>query len=61
MYVRSVSERILVNPGYGTNFICDLHKRLDEKPAARTVVITFLNKEQSYTNDSLEKKQIADF
>ena len=41
--------------------MCDLHKELFEKPATRTAVITFLNNEQSYTNESVIKKQITDF
>ena len=35
VYVRSFSERILLNPGYGTNFTCDLHREWDERLAAR--------------------------
>ena len=41
VYVRSLSERILLNSGYGTNFTCDLHKEWDDKIAARTVVKFF--------------------
>ena len=36
-YNQSVSERVLLSPGYSTNIICDLHKEWSEKLAARNV------------------------
>ena len=38
IYVRGVSERVLLNPRYSTNFTCDLYKEWGENLAARTVV-----------------------
>ena len=54
-YVRSVSESEFLNPGYSTNFTCDLHKECGEKLAARTVVNLFFNNKQKHTNDSVRK------
>ena len=59
VYVWSVPERVLVNPGYSTNCTCDLHKEWDEKPAAKTVVNICSNNEQKHTNDLVRKEQIV--
>ena len=32
VYVRSVSKRVLQNPGYSTSFTCDLHREWGDKP-----------------------------
>ena len=56
VYVRSVSERVLLNPGHSNNFTYDLHKEWSEKLSAKTKVNIFFNKEQKYTNDSVKKK-----
>ena len=58
VYVRSLSERILLNSGYGTNFTCDLHKEWDDKIAARTVVNNFFKNEQKYTDDSVRQEKM---
>ena len=66
VYVRSVSEKVLLNPGYSTNFTCDLRKKWSEKLAARTVVNVIFNNKQEHiykwlANDSVRKEQIVDF
>ena len=61
IYVRSVSERALLNPGYITNFTCDLHKEWGKKLATRTVVNKYFNNKQKHTNDLVRKEQIVDF
>ena len=60
VYVRNNSERVLLNPGYSTNFTCDLHKEWGETLAVRTVVNIFFNDEQKHTNNSVRKEQIID-
>ena len=55
-YVPSVSERVLLNPGYSTNFNCNLHEDWSENLAARIMVNTFLNNEQKHANDSIRTK-----
>ena len=60
VYAWSVPERVLVNPEYSTNCICDLHKEQDEKSAAKTVVNICSNNEQKHTNDLARKEQIVD-
>ena len=60
VYARSVSERVLLNPGDSTNFTCDLYKEWGEKLAARTVINTCFNNEQKNTNDPVRKEQIVD-
>ena len=57
VYVWSVSERVLLNPGYSTNFTYDLHKEWGEKFAASTVGNVFFK----HTNDSIRKEQIVSF
>ena len=54
VYVRSVSERVLLNLGRSTNFTSDLHKEWVEKPAARTVANIFFNNEQNIQMNWLE-------
>ena len=58
---RSVSAMVLLNPGYSTNFTCDLHNEWDEKLTARTAVNIFFNNEQKHRNGSVRKEQIVDF
>ena len=61
IYVRSVSERVLLYPGYCTNSTFDRHKEWGEKLAARIVVNQFFINEQKHSNYSLRKEQIVDF
>ena len=49
---------MLLNPGYRTNFTCDLHKEWDDKIAARTVVNNFFKNEQKYTDDSVRQEKM---
>ena len=58
VYIQSFSERMLLNPGYRTNFTCDLHKEWDEKLTARAVANKYFNNELKYTNDSIRKEQM---
>ena len=55
-YVRSVLERVLLNPRCSANFTWDLQKECGEKLAARTLVNIFFNNEQKRTNGSVRKK-----
>ena len=56
--VQSFSERMLLNPGYRTNFTCDLHKEWDEKLTTRAAGNKYFNNEPKYTNDSIRKEQM---
>ena len=58
VYVQSFSERMLLNPGYRTNFTCALLKEWDEKLTARAVANKYFNNEPKYTNDSIRKEQM---
>ena len=60
MYVQSVSQRLLLNPGYSNNFTCDLYKEWSEKLSARTGVNNFFNNQEKHTNDLVRKEQIVD-
>ena len=42
VFVPSVSETVLLNPGYITNFTCDLHKEWGEKLTTGNFVNKFL-------------------
>ena len=48
-YVRSVSEKVLLNPGYATSFTCDFHVEWGKKLAARTVGNKLFNNKQKHT------------
>ena len=54
VYVRSVSERVLLNLGCSTNFASDFLKEWVEKPAARTAANIFFNNEQNTQMNWLE-------
>ena len=57
IYFRIVSEKVLLNPGYSTNFIWDLYKEKGEKLSARTVVSKFLITNKNIQMTSLEKNR----
>ena len=61
VYAQSISERVLLNPKYSTNFTCNLHRELSEKLAARIVVNMFFHKKQKHTNQSVRQEQVVDF
>ena len=61
VYVRGVSERVLLNPWYSTNFTCDIHKEWGEKPTTKTVVNIFSITKKKHSNDSVRKEQIVHF
>ena len=61
VYVRGLSERVLLNLGYSTNFNCNLYKDWTEKLATRPIINIFFNEEKKHTNDLVRKEQTADF
>ena len=54
-FVWSVSEGVLLNPEYNTNFTFDLQREWGEKHGARTVVNKLFNNEQKLKNASVRK------
>ena len=61
VYVRIVSERILLNLGCSTNFTSDLHVECGGRLTTGTVVNIFFNNEQKHTSDLVRKEQVVDF